>query len=187
VGGNPKLYRKLLVEFFQDHSDDVYAIRSALDQDDLETAQRIAHTIKGVSGSIGAAGLQRDAASLDSALKEEQQDLYPELLSRLEGALTPVMQGLEALAVNGETEGPGAEDGSPMDIEAIMPLLDELQTLLEEMDPEAEDKAADLKTQLAGGAHQKLVTKLSKQVGEFEFEDAHKTLAELRNVLEADK
>ena len=27
-----------------------------------------------------------------------------------------------------------------MDVEAIMPFLDELQTLLEEMDPEAEDK-----------------------------------------------
>jgi CheY-like chemotaxis protein/HPt (histidine-containing phosphotransfer) domain-containing protein len=184
VGGNRKLYRKLLVEFFQDHREDVHAIRQALDQDYRETAQRIAHTIKGVSGSIGAADLQRNAASLDSALKEGQQDLYSELLSRLEDALTFVMQGLEVLAVNGETEEPGAKDGSPMDIEAIMSFIDELQTLLEEMDPEAEDKAADLKAQLGGGAHQKLVNNLSKKVGEFEFEDALETLAKLRNALE---
>ena len=105
VGGNRKLYRKLLVEFFQDHREDVHAIRKALDQDDLETAQRIAHTIKGVSGSIGAGDLHRDAESLDSALKEGQQDLYPELLSRLENTLAPVMQGLEVLAVSGETGG----------------------------------------------------------------------------------
>ena len=186
VGGNRKLYRKLLVEFFQDHSEDVHAIRKALDQDDLETAQRIAHTIKGVSGSIGAGDLHRDAASLDSALKEEQQDLYPELLSRLEGALTPVMQGLEALAVNDETEEPGAEDDGPMNVEAVMPLLDELQTLLEEMDPEAEEKVTDLKMQLGGGAHQKLVNTLSKQVGEFEFEDACETLVKLRKALKTD-
>jgi HPt (histidine-containing phosphotransfer) domain-containing protein len=186
VGGNRKLYRKLLVEFFQDHCDDVHAIRKALDQDDLVTAQRIAHTIKGVSGSIGAGDLHRDAASLDSALKEGQQDLYPELLSRLEGALTPVMQGLKTLAVNSETEEPAAEDGGPMDIEVVMSFIDELQTLLEEMDPEAEDKVSKLKTQFAGGAHKKLVNTLSKQVGEFEFEDARETLAKLRKALETD-
>jgi hypothetical protein len=94
------------------------------------------------------------------------------------------MQGLEVLAVNGETEEPGTKDGGPMDIEAIMSFIDELQTLLEEMDPEAEDKAADLKAQLGGGAHQKLVNNLSKKVGEFEFEDALESLAKLRNALE---
>ena len=74
-----------------------------------------------------------------------------------------------------------------MDIAAIMPFLDKLQTLLEEMDPEAEDKVTDLKAQLAGGAHQKLVNALSKQVGEFEFEGARETLAKLRKALETDK
>jgi CheY-like chemotaxis protein len=187
VGGNRKLYRKLLVQFYQDHSEDIHAIRQALDQEDLATAQRIAHTIKGVAGSIGAGDLQCDAESLETAFKEAQQNLYPELLSRLEDALAPVMQGLAVLAAHGETEEPGKEDGGPVDVEAIMPSLDELQTLLEEMDPEAEDKVTDLKAQLGGGAHQKLMNTLSKQVGEFEFEDARETLAKLRKALETDK
>ena len=54
------------------------------------------------------------------------------------------------------------------------------------MDPEAEDKVTDLKAQLGGGAHQKLVNILSKQVGEFEFEDARETLAKLRKALETE-
>jgi CheY-like chemotaxis protein/HPt (histidine-containing phosphotransfer) domain-containing protein len=157
VGGNPKLYRKLLVEFSQDHREDVDAIRKALDQKDFEAAQRIAHTIKGVSGSIGAADLHHEAESLDSVLKEGQQDLYPELLSRLEEALVPVMQGLEVLAVSSVTEEAASGGDSLMDAEAIMPFLDELQMLLEEMDPEAEDKVADLKVQIGSGAHRKLV------------------------------
>jgi polar amino acid transport system substrate-binding protein len=185
VGGNRKLYRKLLVEFYQDHREDVHAIRKALDQDDLETAQRLAHTIKGVSGSIGAGDLHREAAGLDTAFKDGKQDLYPGLLSRLEDTLSPVMQGLEVLAVSGETKEAAAEEGGPMDVEVILPLLDDLQTLLDEMDPEAEDKVTDLKAQLgAGVAHQKLVNTLSKQVGEFEFEDARETLAKLRKALE---
>jgi len=186
VGGNRRLFQKLLVDFFQDHGDDVQAIHQALDQDDLETAQRIAHTIKGVSGSIGAADLQRDAASLETGFKEGQQDRYPELLARLEDTLAPVMQGLEVLAVSGKTEESTATDGSPIDVEAILPLIDEIQVLLEEMDPEAEDKVADLKALLGGGAHQKLVNVLSKRVGEFEFEDAREILAQLRKALETE-
>jgi CheY-like chemotaxis protein len=184
VGGNRKLYRKLLVEFLQDHREDVHAIRSALDQEDLETAQRIAHTIKGVSGSIGAGDLQGDAERLETAIKEGQPDLYPELLSRLADALAPVMQGLEVLAASGETQESVAEDSGLIDVEAILPFLDEIQTLLEEMDPEAEDKVADLKERLSGGTHRKLVNTLSKKVGEFEFEDARETLVKLRKGLE---
>jgi two-component system sensor histidine kinase/response regulator len=186
VGGNRKLYRKLLIDFFQDHREDIQAIRQALGHDDFETAQRIAHTLKGVSGSIGAGDLQGAAERLETALKESQQDRYSELLSFLEDSLTTVMQGLEAAVVSGETERPGAEDGEPVAVEAVLPLLDELQTLMEEMDPEAEDRVADLKTQLGGGVHQKLVNTLSKQVGEFEFEDARETLANLRKSLETD-
>jgi CheY-like chemotaxis protein len=163
VGGNRQLYRKLLVDFFQDHGNDVQAIHQALDQDDLETAQRIAHTIKGVSGSIGAGDLHREAASLDTAFKEERKDRYPGLLNRLEDTLGPVMH-----------------------IESILPLLEQLETRLEEMDPEAEDKVADLKVQIGSGAHRKLVNTLSKQVGEFEFEEARETLANLKKALETD-
>ena len=74
------------------------------------------------------------------------------------------------------------------DIDDVIPMfISESRTLLEEMDPEAEDKVSKLKTQFAGGAHKKLVNTLSKQVGEFEFEDARETLAKLRKALETDK
>jgi HPt (histidine-containing phosphotransfer) domain-containing protein len=185
VGGNRQLYRKLLVDFFQDHGNDVQAIHQALDQDDLETAQRIAHTIKGVSGSIGAGDLHREAASLDTAFKEERKDRYPGLLNRLEDTLGPVMQGLEGLSPGAKEERVAAKDG-PADIESILPLLEQLETRLEEMDPEAEDKVADLKVQIGSGAHRKLVNTLSKQVGEFEFEEARETLANLKKALETD-
>jgi hypothetical protein len=108
------------------------------------------------------------------------------LLALLEDTLAPVMQALEALSITGAMEKQAAEEGSPVDLEAVLPFLEELETLLEEMDPEAEDKVADLKEQLGGGDHRKFVNTLSKQVGEFEFEDARATLASLRKKLETD-
>jgi polar amino acid transport system substrate-binding protein len=187
VGGNRKLYHKLLVEFFQDHGEDVRAINEALDSNDEKTAQRLAHTIKGVSGSIGAGDLFGAAEKLDAALKKKQRDTYNNLLSDLQDTLTPVMQGLEVLAAIGETQETAQPDTEPVNPEALTSLLDELQTLLEEMDPEAEGKVADLKAQLGTGAHQKLVNILSKKIGEFEFEDALETLGKLKKVVEKDK
>jgi CheY-like chemotaxis protein len=186
VGGNRKLYRKLLVEFCQDHREDARAISEALDSSDEKTAQRLAHTIKGVSGSIGAGDLFSAAEKLDAALKKKQRDTYDNLLSDLQDTLTPVMQGLEVLAALAETQETAPPDTEPVDPEVLTSLLDELQTLLEEMDPEAEEKVATLKTKFVTEGAQKLVKKLSRQVGEFEFEDAQKTLASLREKLEKD-
>ena len=55
----------------------------------------------------------------------------------------------------------------PKDFEAIDSYLVELQTLLEEMDPEAEEKVAALMSMLVGTYFQDLMNLLSKQVGEF--------------------
>jgi HPt (histidine-containing phosphotransfer) domain-containing protein len=183
VGGNRKLYRKLLLDFYQDHGEDVKAIREALENSDVDKAHRIAHTIKGVSGSIGAENLYKAAEKLDAALNKGQQDTYYDLLSGLEDALAPVVQGLEVLSALGEKEDTGPVDAGPVDVEAVAALLEKLQSLLEEMDPEAENEMAALKAQLGAQAHQELVKKLSKQVGEFEFEEALQTLNKLRKSL----
>jgi HPt (histidine-containing phosphotransfer) domain-containing protein len=153
-----------------------------LDTNDDKTAQRLAHTIKGVSGSIGAGDLFSAAEKLDAAFKKKQRDTYDDLLSRLRDALAPVMQGLEVMAAFGETQQTAPLDTEPVDLEALTPLLDELQTLLEEMDPEAEEKVAALKTKLVQEGDQELIKKLYRQVNEFEFEEALQTLNKLKKV-----
>jgi len=183
VGGNRKLYRKLLTDFSRDHREDMDAIRQALGQDDARTAQRIVHTLKGVSGSIGALNLYHKVKSLDSALKRSERHRYPELFSRLEDAFLPVIKGLSPLSLSGPTESFNADYSSPMDVDTILPELEKLRTLLEEMDPGAEDKVNDLKVQFGAGIHQRIVNTLSKQAGNLEFEDARRTLANLKEAL----
>jgi CheY-like chemotaxis protein len=187
LGGNHKLYGKLLVKFFEDHREDARAIREALDRNEIDIAQRIAHTIKGVSGSIGAGELYLVAKDLDAAFKEGRQKNYGDLLSRFENALTLVMEGLEVLSASGRKQKADSAQARPVDLEAVEPLLDELQTLLEEMDPEAEEKTAALKEHLGPGVHHELVRTLSQQVGGFDFEEARGTLTRLREVLRREK
>jgi len=186
VGGNRKLFHKLLVEFYRDHGRDPAAIHAALVKGDLHQAQRIAHTLKGLSGSIGAGDLQRNAEILDSAFKAGHQDLYFDLLSRLEDSLAPVIRGLAVLAADDGSDKSGAADGGPLNKKTVLLHLDDLQILLEEMDPAAEELANTLQTQFGTAAHQDLFQTLAGQVGEFEFEAALETLDRLRSTLNTD-
>ena len=62
-------------------------------------------------------------------------------------------------------------------------LLDELADLLENMDPESEDKVADLQAALGGTVDRELVKDLVRHVSGFEFEEAQEILGRIRNAL----
>ena len=61
VAGNTKLYRKLLHRFATTQADAFGQMRSALAEGRRPDAERHAHTLKGVAGSLGAHQLQREA------------------------------------------------------------------------------------------------------------------------------
>lgn len=68
IGGNRSLFYKLLKEFHQDHHNDIQLLQHAIDTNQIETAKRIIHTIKGVTGNIGAHKLQQLASELEQGI-----------------------------------------------------------------------------------------------------------------------
>jgi urea ABC transporter urea binding protein len=70
VAGNRKLYAKLLRQFANQQADAVAQIRAALDANDRETATRLAHTVKGVAGNLGAGPVQAAAATVEKLLRD---------------------------------------------------------------------------------------------------------------------
>jgi two-component system sensor histidine kinase/response regulator len=70
VGGNSRLYRDLLIKFAAKHSDAGLQISDALHIGDRSTAERIAHTVKGVAGNIGIKPVQFAAEKLEKAIRE---------------------------------------------------------------------------------------------------------------------
>jgi two-component system, sensor histidine kinase and response regulator len=53
VGGNLRLYRAMLRQYAEDQADTATALRAALADGDIKTAERLAHTLKGVSATLG--------------------------------------------------------------------------------------------------------------------------------------
>jgi two-component system, sensor histidine kinase and response regulator len=70
VRGNSRLYRDLLIKFAAKHSDAGLQISDALHIGDRSTAERIAHTVKGVAANIGIKPVQFAAEKLEKAIRE---------------------------------------------------------------------------------------------------------------------
>ncbi len=69
VLGKPQRYIAMLRGFADTQGDAVLHIRKAIAAQDLKTAARLAHTLKGLAGNIAAADLLRDAVAMDQALR----------------------------------------------------------------------------------------------------------------------
>ncbi|MBF0448396.1 MAG: response regulator [Magnetococcales bacterium] len=98
IGGKVDLYWKILGKFLTSQRGTVLAITEALKADETELAQRLAHTLKGISGTIGAQNLYIQAESLELAIKNSAG------LDGLETHLNSVGQELEQICLALESE-----------------------------------------------------------------------------------
>jgi two-component system sensor histidine kinase/response regulator len=111
VAGNKKLYRKLLRQFSSTKADAARCIASALVENDRALAERLAHTVRGVAGNIGAPAVQNAAALLEKAIAGSAPPAEIEVLrASLEECLAHLIQGLEAALERAEGEPAQAGD-----------------------------------------------------------------------------
>ncbi len=66
--GKGSLYLAMLRKFLDGQADTPAQVSSALDADDWQLAERLAHTLKGTAGNIGANAIQEAAAKLEAAI-----------------------------------------------------------------------------------------------------------------------
>ena len=128
VGGNEKLYRTLLMKLRDDYAGTDQEIKNFLQSEKAGDAERLAHSIKGVAGNVGAGKLQEAAAELEYAIKEGETDTYEEKISAFGKVLKNVITALEVLGEE-EKETSGSDKAGP---EAT---ADELTAAVEELLP----------------------------------------------------
>jgi two-component system sensor histidine kinase/response regulator len=125
VGGNEKLYRKLLVKFYQDSQNSVAEIRNALETGDSKLAERLTHTVKGVAANVGAKKLAAVAEPLELAIGKGQKDGYESLLNDFSIKLNQVMESLKKLEADATQEPKEELDLSK--IKLPQPLIDSIK------------------------------------------------------------
>ena len=182
--GNVALYRKLLVKFRAKYADFPTQFHDAQKSDDAEAVTRLAHTLKGVAGNIGATQVQLAAGALEQASLCGQSDL-DELLQHVIDALAPLIDNLAALVNSGlDNKGLGnkniatASEGK-VDTERVNGLLGRLRQLLEDDDADATEIIDQLEQLPTPAVDLALLKQLVRFVSEYDFEEALTVLVEL--------
>ena len=129
VGGNMKLYKKLLIKFRDDYSNSFHEIKRAIENNNLKDAERYAHTVKGVAGNIGINKLQNIAGDLETGIRRQETERYDIMLKNFSRELSTALTTLKDL---GPEEDRYKKEGVS-DTQAISP--DELVELLEGLLP----------------------------------------------------
>ncbi|MBF0138305.1 MAG: response regulator, partial [Magnetococcales bacterium] len=140
VLGKRAFYEDLLRKYVAGQAESVHTVRVHLAAGERHEAERVAHTLKGVSGNIGAVRIQELAARMESAIKDNLAvtDIEP-LLTDVENELTSLLRSLrQSLGTGGEKEKESsiAKDVI-IDRSAAKKIVDRMELLLSEDDPES--------------------------------------------------
>jgi two-component system sensor histidine kinase/response regulator len=176
VAGNETLYRKLLLDFHRDFASEDDRIRNAIDGNRLADAGRLVHTLKGVSGTIGAMALYGASRTLESELRDGKPGRPLLILAEVTRELARVIHGLEPLAREATTKLAGAELAAdspvnPMDRVTLELSLRELADLVQRNSPDAENAVERVRVALRGRRGKELA-KLTLALDLYDFRAA---------------
>jgi HPt (histidine-containing phosphotransfer) domain-containing protein len=178
TGGNPKRYESLLERFADSESQVVSEIRRALAANDTSTARRLAHSLKGAAGNLGAESLSELAAKAEAALGRNQG--VDAALEALSGSLDAVVAAIRA-ALPGEPV-PSSSDAS-VDSTTMAESLARLKQLLETDDGEAADFLLDARPVLLKFLTREEIATLQGQVGNFDYAHALQSVSQVASRL----
>ena len=141
VGGNRRLYLKLLRQFADQQGPSVEQITEALAEGDVTAAERLSHTLKGVAGNIGARQVQGAAGALEKLIRDGAAATDVDAARRhVAAALQPLVTGLRAMLrpIAAERPAPSAS-AATTDPARSRETAARLTTLLAALDPGAAD------------------------------------------------
>jgi two-component system sensor histidine kinase/response regulator len=173
VLGKVPRYVAMLEKYVAGQRNAIAEMRQALAAEDRDTATRLAHTTKGVSGNIGATVVQGLAEELEQALKhgEPMQDMAPKV-DALQARLEPLVAAIQAQITPASQADAGAPSGPiAIDEAQLSDVTQRLRSLLEDMDSDASDWI-QTHAGLLTAAYPNHIKAVEEAVGDFDFDVA---------------
>jgi signal transduction histidine kinase/CheY-like chemotaxis protein len=158
-------YLRLLALFVDKHGPDSQRLQQMLDAGDLSGIQKLAHTLKGSAGNLGAMRVSEAADTLQSAVRQTATRVEIERCTKcLIDELLPLLAGIrDALA---DSPAPAA-----IDLNRLDEVLTKLKQLLEKGNIAASDLAC-AEEQLLRAALGKEGDEIVRRIAHFEYEGA---------------
>lgn len=176
--GNIELYSRLLEKFYRGQHGFVEQFEQAKSSEDKSASERLAHTLRGVAGNIGATAIVASAAALESACeKKADNSALNLLLKNVDEQLQPVLAGLHNFIITKE------QSEIKADLAAVSrPDSEKLQLLramIFDNDTEASDLLIDLTALNYPVSYTVLLTRIDVLISAYDFDGALTVLDEL--------
>ena len=189
---NAALYRRMLQRFEEGQAQAPQQIRAALVAGDRAGAERLAHTLKGLAGTIGAAAAQQAAAAVEAACREGQDaERLEQYLHELEQELAALMPHLAAALAACSDPGDGPSTASstvvPTECAALAGTANSLWQKLQQSDTSAADalallrERAALQEATAAGEWEQVLREVEQALARYDFPAAAQALEPLLN------
>ncbi len=182
------ILQQILVGFYQDNTEIVKIIETAEKNNDRQFLLGLAHKLKGSAANIGAGAVRGTADSLETACsKESSSESIAGLVQALVKELTSLLEQLKPLTET--VDSVAAEAVANVPVGDPLQLLDTLIGAIEQADPQQiEGISAEVKRQFAGRkiVEPSLLKILDVQIRRYDYDQARKTLSQMKTSLEAD-
>jgi PAS domain S-box-containing protein len=175
VGGNLRLYRAMLQQYAESQADTPSELRAALAAGDAKTAERLAHTLKGVSATLGIKAAGDAGAVVEDRIRRGRLEGIEDDLAALEVATESVITAIQTALASPVT----VAASKPNDLLVVIPLLERLEGLLANSDGAALDCLLEADEMLARVLNAEEFAGLNREVQNFAFDAA---LVQLRAI-----
>jgi two-component system sensor histidine kinase/response regulator len=170
VAGNRKLYLDLLRRFVEGQEDTPDRIREALRRQDRALAERVAHTVKGVSGNIGAVDVHTAAGELEESIRDhDSEGRSVEILNRFSVALGAAIGHIRSALGEPAESAKITGVSRKLDPSALKEILQKLTRYAEDNDSEAFEFLESMREELASAIAPKDFDELEAAMRAYNF------------------
>jgi two-component system sensor histidine kinase/response regulator len=178
VASNRKLYLKLLRQFSTEQAEAPTQIAEQLRAGDQATAERTAHTVKGVAANLGAKTVQAAAGELEKALRDRADPARLEgLRQQFAAVLGPFVDRLRA-ALGDEPAPPAAPVAVAVDPAQLKRVVTQMTAHLVECDAASADCLEENRGALASLFSPEAFREFEQRLQSYAFAEAHALLEE---------
>ncbi len=182
--GNAKLFRKVLIKFYDGNQNIVQNISEALEANDLEKARLDVHSVKGVAGLIGANKLFESAAAFELEIKEGRVGAIEPYFRDFSEAIELLLSSLKRIKMKAESVVETVSEPIRLSKEKIEKIVREVEDFLNDSDAEVVAYLQNIKGDLKGCGVDDILHELEREVSRYDFEAALGLMEDFSKALE---
>ena len=183
MNDNTTMFLKLLMRFAQTQKSVMERIQTALNSEDVPTAQREIHTLKGLSGTIGATQLMHNAEALEACLAKQPPQNCDALMHETRLLVDQICHDIEQKCHYAETPNASKKEPLVYTPAELIVQCEHLKQLLDQLSPDAGEFFETLLPKMQSLGHTNELLTMQEHIQNFNYDEAKAILEEIEKAL----